>query len=129
VMVQVALWPTPIVTVSASFWVPPTQFQALAGFTPVAGTGAPGGAFSRVVAGSLQALISLEGVVDVAAERRRLDAEIAELEEARTKASTKLANPQFVERAPDEIVTKERDRVDSLTATLAKLTTQRSELG
>jgi valyl-tRNA synthetase len=113
--------------VMQGWWSP--QFQALAGFTPVTGTGAPGGAFSRVVAGSLQALISLEGVVDVAAERRRLDAEIAELEEARTKASTKLANPQFVERAPDEIVTKERDRVDSLTATLAKLTTQRSELG
>jgi hypothetical protein len=34
-----------------------------------------------------------------------------------------------VERAPAEIVTKEQDRVDSLGATLAKLTAQRSELG
>ncbi len=109
------------------WWSP--QFQALAGFTPAMGSGAPGGAFSRVVAGSLQALISLEGVVDVAAERQRLDAEIAELESARAKAAAKLANPDFTARAPEAIVAKEQDRVATLTATLGKLTAQRSELG
>jgi valyl-tRNA synthetase len=113
--------------VMAPWWGP--QLKALAGIEPMAGTGAPAGAFSRIVAGSLQALISLEGVVDVAAERVRLDAEIAELETARNTAATKLANPQFTSRAPAEIVAKEQDRVDSLTATLAKLTAQRSELG
>jgi len=95
----------------------------------VTGTGAPQGAFSRVVSGSLQALISLEGLVDVAAERKRLDREIAELETMRAKATAKLDNPQFVEKAPPEIITKERDRVTDLSATLAKLITQRSELG
>ena len=113
--------------VMESWWLP--QLKALAGFEPVTGTGAPQGAFSRVVSGSLQALISLEGLVDVAAERKRLDREIAELETMRAKATAKLDNPQFVEKAPPEIITKERDRVTDLSATLAKLTAQRSELG
>jgi valyl-tRNA synthetase len=113
--------------VMASWWLP--QFKALAGFEAVTGTGAPQGAFSRVVSGSLQALISLEGLVDVAAERTRLDREIAELETMRAKATAKLDNPRFVEKAPAEIIAKERDRVTDLSATLAKLTAQRSELG
>ena len=113
--------------VMEAWWGP--QLKALAGFEPRLGSGAPGGAFSRVVSGSLQVLISLEGLVDVAAERLRLEREIAELEAIRGKATTKLANPQFVEKAPADIVAKERDRVAELSATLAKLTAQRSELG
>ena len=113
--------------VMAPWWEP--QLKALAGFEPRLGSGAPPGAFSRVVSGSLQALISLEGLVDVAAERGRLDREIAELESLRAKASTKLANPQFVEKAPAEIIAKEQNRVAELSATLAKLNGQRSELG
>ncbi|MBI5157713.1 MAG: valine--tRNA ligase [Acidimicrobiia bacterium] len=109
------------------WWLP--QLKALAGFEPVAGPGTPQGAFSRVVSGSLQAVISLEGLVDVSAERARLDREITELETLRAKATAKLDNPQFVEKAPPEIITKERDRVTDLSATLEKLTAQRSELG
>jgi len=87
-----------------------------------------GGTFSRVVSGSLEALISFEGVVDVAAERMRLDRAITELVAAQARTEAKLANPQFVERAPAEVVTKERERSAELSATLAKLTTQRSDL-
>ncbi|HLE39587.1 MAG TPA: valine--tRNA ligase [Acidimicrobiia bacterium] len=109
-----------------AWWVP--QFKSLAGFEPRAGSSVAGGTFSRVVSGSLEALISFEGVVDVAAERMRLDRAITELVAAQARTEAKLANPQFVERAPAEVVAKERERSAELSATLAKLTTQRSDL-
>ena len=58
----------------------------------------------------------------------RLDRAITELVAAQARTEAKLANPQFVERAPAEVVTKERERSAELSATLAKLTTQRSDL-
>jgi valyl-tRNA synthetase len=113
--------------VVSPWWQP--QLQALASFSPRLEAASPAGSYSRVVAGSLQALISLEGVVDLAAERVRLEAEIADLEQARAKAAAKLANPEFRDKAPATIVAKEQSRVEAFDATLAKLTAQRAELG
>ncbi|MEK7252264.1 MAG: valine--tRNA ligase [Actinomycetota bacterium] len=113
--------------VMESWWAP--QFKALAGFEPRAGAATEGANYSQVVSGSLQALISLDGLVDIGAERLRLDREITELEALVARTAAKLANAQFVERAPADIVAKERARAEDWLATLAKLTAQRSELG
>ena len=85
--------------------------------------GRPGQCVSAVI-GDLEVHLLLEGLVDLEKERQRLskerDAVLGRLKGARTK----LANENFVDRAPDEVVQRERDLVDQLEETLSKLDRQ-----
>ena len=54
--------------------------------------------------------VDLTGVVDLAAERQRLQKEIKRVEEFIAQVEGKLARPEFVERAPAEVVARERER-------------------
>jgi valyl-tRNA synthetase len=54
--------------------------------------------------------VDLTGVVDLAAERQRLQKEIRRVDGLIAQGDAKLARPDFVERAPAEIVAKERER-------------------
>ena len=83
---------------------------------------------TRMTAGSLQVFIPLDGLVDVAAERPRLEKAIAEAEKTLARSEGKLANPNFAERAPAEVVEAERERVTVAMAKLEKLRTQLAEL-
>jgi valyl-tRNA synthetase len=71
----------------------------------------------------------LEFKVDPAAESARLKKEIARLESEIAKATIKLSNPNFVDRAPPPVVAQERERLTSFEATLAKLKAQLDKLG
>ena len=73
------------------------------------------------VAGRAEVYVDLAGVVDVAAERQRLDKEIKRAGEAVEFLRAKLARPEFVERAPAEIVAKERERLAEQEALRARL--------
>ena len=66
--------------------------------------------------------------IDIAAERKRLKKEIARLEDEIAKAITKLANPEFVKRAPANVVEQEKMRLADFGATLEKLNTQLEKL-
>ena len=55
-------------------------------------------------------LIPLKGVVDFAAERERLQKELAGLEQNLAGYERKLSNPSFVERAPAAVVEEEKRR-------------------
>ncbi len=66
--------------------------------------------------------------IDVAAERERLQKEIARLEGEIAKAEAKLANANFVERAPAAVVAQEKERLAAFGATLEKLTPQLDKL-
>jgi valyl-tRNA synthetase len=64
-------------------------------------------------------LVALEGMelyvpvlghIDVAAERRRLDKELQKATRELADVQAKLGNSQFVARAPEEVVEKERER-------------------
>jgi valyl-tRNA synthetase len=114
--------------IAADWWGP--QFESLASVAPRPAAEAPGGdGHTRVVAGSAQAFISLEGIVDPEAERDRLAKAIADTETRLDQAGRKLDNPQFVEKAPAEVVEKERAKAEELSARLAKLKAQFENLG
>jgi valyl-tRNA synthetase len=73
------------------------------------------------VVGDSEIYVDLSGVVDLDAERQRLDKEIKRANEAIAFARAKLERPDFTERAPAEIVAKERDRLAQQEALRAKL--------
>ena len=63
-----------------------------------------------VRAGGVEVFLPLAGMVDLTAERERLARELAEAEATLGRAEQLLANPRFVERAPEAVVAKERER-------------------
>jgi valyl-tRNA synthetase len=113
--------------ISADWWF--RQFEALAWVRPEVGVQPDAGAFTRIVAGSVQAFIPLEGVVDVTAERFRLDKEIADARSVLDRSEAKLAKPDFIGKAPADVVSKEREKVAEFQAVLQKLSAQRIDLG
>jgi valyl-tRNA synthetase len=76
---------------------------------------------ATVVVGGSELYVDLAGVVDLAAERQRIDKEIARVDEKIEFARSKLARPEFAERAPAEIVSRERERLAEQEALRAKL--------
>ncbi|MEE8498794.1 MAG: class I tRNA ligase family protein, partial [Acidimicrobiia bacterium] len=106
------------------------QFASLAAVTLQSIDGAPTDVpRTRIVAGSVQAFISLEGIVDVGAERQRLGRSIADIEVTLERSDKKLSNSEFVSKAPEAVVAKERAKAEAARARLEKLQAQLSELG
>jgi valyl-tRNA synthetase len=81
---------------------------------------APDGAVQLLVRGEVAAL-PLKGVIDVAAERTRLDKEIGKADADIKRAESKLANEKFVANAAEEVVEEEREKREAALARKAKL--------
>jgi valyl-tRNA synthetase len=89
---------------------------------------APEGSIPYVVAGTTLALPVAE-YIDLDAERARLAREIAGLEGEIQKLSKKLENPDFVARAPEEVVEENRGRLATARAAHARLKLALDRLG
>ena len=76
---------------------------------------------SSAVVGGSEIFVPLEGLIDLDAERGRLEKEIARLHQVIEATGRKLSNPSFVERAPKDVVDKEREKLTSFQATVEKL--------
>jgi valyl-tRNA synthetase len=67
--------------------------------------------------------------VDLAAERTRLEAEATETERYLKGLAGRLGNEQFVEKAPAEVVERERARLEDGQARLERIRQLLAELG
>ncbi|AKJ95939.1 valyl-tRNA synthetase [Thioalkalivibrio versutus] len=76
----------------------------------------------------MQLLIPLAGLIDKDAELARLDKEIGKLDKNLEQSEQRLSNASFVDRAPAEVVQKERDRVAEMHATRDQLAAQRERI-
>ncbi len=83
---------------------------------------------AAALVGSLKLLVPLEGLVDLDAERARLDKEIKRVQGEQAKSQGKLASETFVQNAPAAVVEQERKRLTDWTAQLETLTAQRARL-
>jgi len=87
-----------------------------------------------VPAGSVQLVHRLKVIVpftdldEAKAEQQRLSLEIQKLQTTLGKIATKLDNPNFVEKAPANVVAKEKTRLDELSAQVDTLLEQRVAL-
>ena len=87
-----------------------------------AGTQAPVAATGLV--GDLELLVPMAGLIDRDAELARLGREVEKLEKERDRLQGKLGNSNFVDRAPQDVVDKERDKLAALEQALQKLRSQ-----
>jgi len=72
--------------------------------------------------------VGLAGAIDVGAEGARIAKELAKVENDLSGIERKLANPSFVERAPAEVVEKDRARAEELRDRKRKLEAHRAML-
>jgi valyl-tRNA synthetase len=93
------------------------RIDALAGEPPAA---------APAVVGELQLFVPLEGLVDLGAERARLDKEIAKVAAEKDKSEAKLA--KFGAGVPPAVVEQERARLADWSSKLEALTAQRARL-
>jgi valyl-tRNA synthetase len=80
----------------------------------------PEGAVQLLVRGEVVSL-PLKGVIDLAAEKARLDKEIAKADADIKRVDAKLGNEKFVANAPEEIVEEEKEKREAAVARKAKL--------
>ena len=67
-----------------------------------------------IVRPEFEAFVSLVGLIDVAAEVKRLEKQIAEKQKTLDATNAKLSNEKFVAGAPAEVVKQQRDLVTDL---------------
>ncbi|MFT4247784.1 MAG: valine--tRNA ligase [Pseudomonas sp.] len=81
---------------------------------------------ATAIVGELRLLVPLEGLVDLDAERARLDKEIARVAAEKDKSEAKLA--RFTDKVPPAVVEQERQRLVDWSAQLEGLREQRAKL-
>jgi valyl-tRNA synthetase len=88
----------------------------------------PPTASARVVLPEMELFVPLAGWIDIESEKTRLRSEMAAAEADLAPSEAKLANEQFLSRAPEDVVEKERQKAaefrrkrDRLTANLRSL--------
>lgn len=81
-------------------------------------------AAATALAGNVEILIPLAGLIDPEHERNRLNKEIEKLTKELERSVTKLNNPDYVNKAPAAVVEKEKNKVEELKFNREKLVNQ-----
>ncbi len=85
-------------------------------------------AAAKAVVGQVEIFMPLAGVIDFAEEDRRLAKEMEKIGKELAQAQRKMANEDFLAKAPPEVVNKEKERLNSWSEKLAKLKTHRERI-
>jgi valyl-tRNA synthetase len=80
----------------------------------------PAGSVQLLIRGEMAAM-PLKGVVDLAAERTRLEKELAKVDADIERVDKKLGNPKFVENADEDVVEGEREKREEAVGRRAKI--------
>ncbi len=83
---------------------------------------------ATALVGEMKVLIPMAGLIDKEAELARLNKEIEKLRSETMRCEQKLQNPNFAEKAPAQVVTKERQRLAEMRSALDKLQEQSSRI-
>ncbi len=84
----------------------------------------PGAAFeatASIQAEGVTVELGTAAAIDVAAERRRMEKDLAAARKEYDQAERKLGNESFLAKAPADVVTKTRDRLDAARADMARI--------
>ena len=103
--------------------------ERLARLTPVQFGEAPAGAAMQIAAGEDEFVIPLEGVIDIAAEKTRLEKALEASTKEAKSLEGRLSNANFVERAKPEAVEKARADHAHHVAEVARLEAALARLG
>ncbi len=68
---------------------------------------------ATTVESGVELVIPLEGLIDMQAERARMEKELAQLDADIAHFEKKLNNPRFVEKAPPEVIAKDQAKMDA----------------
>jgi valyl-tRNA synthetase len=85
-------------------------------------------ASATALLGDLHLLVPMKGIIDVDAERARLEKQKQKVEADLVRTTAKLANEKFVNNAPADVVTQERQRAAEFAKTIAQLDEQLEKL-
>ncbi len=80
------------------------------------------------VSAGVEAYVILEGVLDYESEAKRLDKEIGKIQKELEGTRKKLANEDFLKRAPADVVEKEKEKAERLGEKLVKLKANRERM-
>jgi valyl-tRNA synthetase len=81
-----------------------------------------------IVSGGASIYLPMAGLVDLQAERTRLERELDEARQEVQRANGMLENDQFVSKAPDHVVNQQRDRLERATRQVETLQHRLKEL-
>ena len=78
--------------------------------------------------GDMQVLVPMAGLIDKDAEISRLQKEIDKRDQEIKRVEGKLNNPKFVDRAPADVVEKEKQKIAEHQAALNELQAQMNKI-
>ncbi|NJP27771.1 valine--tRNA ligase [Microbispora sp. SCL1-1] len=83
---------------------------------------------ARLTVGTVLVEIDTAGAIDVAAERKRLEKDLAAARKEQAQVTAKLGNEQFMAKAPEDVVAKVRWRAEQAAEDISRLEAQLAAL-
>ncbi|HEY8386236.1 MAG TPA: valine--tRNA ligase, partial [Porticoccaceae bacterium] len=83
---------------------------------------------ATALAGTMEILVPMAGLIDKEAELARLGKEIERVTREAERIRGKLGNSSFVDKAPEAVVAKEREKLADYESALVRLEAQRAEI-
>jgi valyl-tRNA synthetase len=124
-----AYLPEPSAATRAVIAANPAVIERLARLSAIHFAPAPAGAAMQIGAGDANLIVPLEGVIDVATERARLEKALAAAQKEAKSLDGRLSNAAFVEKAKPEAIDKARADHAHHSAEAARLAAALERLG